>query len=126
MGVTEGDRPMTSRDEGSSGESSLSAFPRVSLVPTDRDERVTQAPIPVELGPYDPRPHTTRMRGRLAIGMTVILGITVIASFALAWFHQALGLTIEQVNGFTAPILSTEAALLGTALGFYFGDRSSP
>lgn len=81
--------------------------------------------LQVLTGPFDPKPHTTRLRGWLALSMTGIFFLTVIGAFLLAVGHCALHLSIEQVNGFTTPIISTEVALLGTALGFYFGDRST-
>lgn len=109
--------PTSQQNAGSSSDSGAELIQNIS-------ESVRPL-ITVRTEPFDPKPHTTRMRGWLALGMTFILLVTVIGSFLLASAHYAFHLTIEQVNGFAAPILSTEAALLGTALGFYFGDRST-
>lgn len=123
MTTNEADRPSEVHSTPS-GDSPISELPVIER--TEKDEIVADAPEPVRSASYDPRPHTTRTRGRLALGMTILLGLTVLGAFILAWRHEALNLTIEQVNGFAAPLISTEAALLGTALGFYFGDRSAP
>jgi hypothetical protein len=125
MTTNEGDRPASPQERGSAGEAPIASLPEI-IVRTADDERVSAAPPAVRSAPYDPRPHTTKLRGWLAIGLTVVLGVTIVALFDMAWHHDALKLTIEQVNGFATPIISTEVALLGTALGFYFGDRSTP
>lgn len=123
MTASGSDRPTASQSEGS-GES-LPPLPPV-VARTDKDERVSKGLEDIGSAPYDPRRHTTQTRGVLAVGLAILLALTILGSFTTAWAHQMLNLTIEQVSAFAAPIISTEGALLGMALGFYFGDRSTP
>lgn len=111
-------------EHGSCAAGSLDAGPP-SLPPVEQIGKVESLERPVHLGAYDPVRHTANVRGMLAGGLTAAFVLTIAAIFGLVFRHDSLKLTIEQIKDFGIPILSTEAALLGSALGFYFGDKST-
>ena len=89
-------------------------------------------PIPDEnLEPVTP-PHTfdevdtetqrEKARTTLAIGLVVIFGLTVLGAFvAFLW----PGVDSSKAKDLLSLLLPVESALLGSALGFYFGTKSN-
>src|SRR5262249_32597217 len=71
--------------------------------------------------PYDPAPEREQTRTRLAYGLVVLLGATIllpIISTSIAGLSAADAKTVIQVS---APPL---IGVTGAVLGFYFGGRS--
>jgi hypothetical protein len=63
----------------------------------------------------------SEVRGILAAAMTVLFALTVLAALATAIFGSKRADT--QVVDILRDILPAELAILGSALGFYFGGR---
>jgi hypothetical protein len=61
------------------------------------------------------------IRAYLAIGFGVILLLTVLFAFISVW----VGVEWEQLKGLLDVLLPAETALLGSAVGFYFGSRKA-
>ena len=70
--------------------------------------------------PYDPRPHRESMRGYVALALLALLFVIVLLAFILLFRGDAASAG-ELVNQFFAPVV----ALAGTAVGFYFGGKST-
>jgi hypothetical protein len=62
-----------------------------------------------------------RVRGRLAAALTALFAVTVLAALATAIFGSAAA--YKQVVDILRDLLPAELAILGSALGFYFGAR---
>jgi hypothetical protein len=58
------------------------------------------------------------MRGRLAAGLLVMLGLAVVGIFALVWIGRLPGEVLIQ------GIFPSLVALAGTATGYYFGGQA--
>ncbi|UCC87720.1 MAG: hypothetical protein JSV81_00015 [Anaerolineales bacterium] len=61
------------------------------------------------------------IRAYLAIGFGAILLLTVLFAFISVW----VGVDWEQLKGLLDVLLPAETALLGSAVGFYFGSRKA-
>ena len=64
-----------------------------------------------------------KTRGRIALWLTWIFAGTVLATFVTAFFAQG-DADWERLSGILEVLLPAEMALLGSALGFYFGART--
>lgn len=62
-----------------------------------------------------------QVRGRLAVALTALFAITVVAALATAIFGSARA--YKQAVDILRDLLPAELAILGSALGFYFGGR---
>ena len=72
--------------------------------------------------PYDPEPRRERMRGYLASALVVILATIAVA----AWLSLWLGLATEpEVKDLLGVMLPPVVALVGSAIGFYFGGKQT-
>jgi hypothetical protein len=60
------------------------------------------------------------VRHLLAWSLIVIFGMTIVLTFITIWIDKAIWTTARDL--FTIAI-STESALLGSAIGFYFGTK---
>lgn len=63
----------------------------------------------------------SQVRGRLAGALTLLFAITVVAALATAIFGSRRA--DAQVVDILRDLLPAELAILGSALGFYFGSR---
>jgi hypothetical protein len=77
---------------------------------------------PTRERPYDPEPSRDKVRGYLAVALIVLLAAVVVAAWASIWF----GLVTEpEVKDLLGVMLPPVVALVGSALGFYFGGKST-
>jgi hypothetical protein len=83
-------------------------------------ESAPQAPTVGEK--FDPTEHREHTRGRLAVGLAILLGIVGILLIVLAAIDA---LTLGEAKDLAIVILSPIVVLTGTALGFYFGVYQS-
>jgi formate/nitrite transporter FocA (FNT family) len=75
------------------------------------------------VGPrYDPAELRERTRSRLAL---LLAGVVVALALLLVVFTATDLLSSNQAKDLAAAVLSPVIAVTGTALGFYFGGRSS-
>jgi hypothetical protein len=70
--------------------------------------------------PYDPEPNRDRVRGYLAAGLVALLVAVVVAGWVTLW---AGVVTEPEVKDLLGVILPPVVALVGSALGFYFGGK---
>jgi len=77
-------------------------------------------PSPAVGAVWNPEPARERIRGAVAVGLIVLLGVIAIASFALLATDT---LSLDEVEGLLTALFSPLLALTGTALGFYFGGQ---
>jgi hypothetical protein len=79
-----------------------------------------QVPGPV---PFNPVKARETMRGRLALGVLIVVGVEILLFFALAFTRH---LPMEDIKELGLLIFTPTIGVLGTVLGFYFGtDRST-
>ena len=64
-----------------------------------------------------------KTRGNLALALTGIFAFTVLATFVTAFFAQG-DADWARISSILEVLLPAEMALLGSALGFYFGART--
>jgi hypothetical protein len=68
-----------------------------------------------------PLPKTPRdVRAVLAIGFALLFALTILLGFFTFWWSNKVW---DDFRGFLEVILPAETALLGSAVGFYFGSR---
>lgn len=67
---------------------------------------------------YDPTKHREQTRGRLAVGLAILLGIVGLLLIVLT---AAKALTLDDAKDLAEAIFAPIVVLTGTALGFYFG-----
>jgi len=77
--------------------------------------------LPEVKRPYDPGRDCERLRGKLAAGLVILLGATIVASFV--WIAVGWG-TADQLDALLDRFIAPLVALTGTALGFYFGGTA--
>jgi hypothetical protein len=77
-------------------------------------------PTPSLSAAYDPAPQRERMRGILALLLLILVAVEVALAFLLAY----LGKPVEPLRDVLSLIFGATTTLLGSALGFYFGERS--
>lgn len=70
--------------------------------------------------PYDPEPNRDKVRGYLAGGLVALLVAVVVAAWVTLWVGAVTEPEIKDILGV---ILSPVVALVGSALGFYFGGK---
>lgn len=79
-------------------------------------------PLTIEKQPFDPTPQREQMRGHLAIGLLVLLAVTIAACFTTLWWGLASSAdTLQIIELILGPLIT----LVGTATGFYFGSASN-
>ena len=71
---------------------------------------------------YDPGPARERTRGYLAGGLTVLLGLIIVLAFLLVFTDEA---TVKQTKELLGVVLTPVIGLVGTVVGFYFGEKSA-
>lgn len=71
---------------------------------------------------WDPEPSREKLRGILAGSLVAILAAVIAAAWWTIWQRFA---TPEEVKDFLAVVLSPVVALVGSAIGFYFGGKTS-
>jgi H+/Cl- antiporter ClcA len=78
--------------------------------------------------PYDPGPQRERLRGWLAVWLTLLLFIVIILAFVSYWTldpasdqpgHKQVKDILELLQVLFGPL----ATLVGTVIGFYFGGK---
>jgi hypothetical protein len=69
---------------------------------------------------YDPGKDRERVRGALAIGLLITLGMVVVAAFVAIWTGW---MSEPDVKDLLTVIFGPIVALTGSALGFYFGGK---
>lgn len=72
--------------------------------------------------PWDPEPAREKLRGYLASGLVIMLGLVIGAAWLTLWFRVAPEPEIKDLLGV---VLTPVVALVGSALGFYFGGKST-
>jgi hypothetical protein len=70
---------------------------------------------------FDPAPERETMRGKLALGLMVVLALEVGFAFAILVMHRDL---FEHVRELLSMVFGATVTLVGTAIGFYFGEKS--
>lgn len=70
--------------------------------------------------PYDPEPNRDKVRGYLALSLVVLLVAVIIAGWVTLWTGVVKEPEIKDLLGV---ILPPVVALVGSALGFYFGGK---
>jgi hypothetical protein len=70
--------------------------------------------------PYDPEQQRETLRGWLAIILIAILCIEIVLAFVLLHFSQTKFENVREVLGI---VFGATVTLVGTALGFYFGEK---
>lgn len=70
---------------------------------------------------YDPGRDRERVRGALALGLLVGLGLVIAAAFVSIW---AQWMPEGDVKDLLTVIFGPVVALTGSALGFYFGGKA--
>jgi hypothetical protein len=93
--------------------------------PERRDDAIEEIDValpnrPTQERPYDPEPNRDKVRGYLAIALVVLLVGVLVAAWASLWS----GLVTEpEVKDLLSVMLPPVVALVGSALGFYFGGK---
>lgn len=82
---------------------------------------MTAFPSPTLAEAYNPEPQREYMRGMLALCLVVLVGIEV--SFAL--YTANIGIDLDKFREILTVMFTSTTTLLGTALGFYFGEKSA-
>lgn len=59
----------------------------------------------------------------ITLTMLGILAMTTIGVFILYGNHKALALDVRDIHDLATTFLTSEVALLGSIIGFYFGER---
>jgi hypothetical protein len=77
-------------------------------------------PSPAVGALWNPEPAREKIRGAVAVGLIVLLGVIAIGSFVLLSTDT---LTLDEVEGLLTALFTPLLALTGTALGFYFGGQ---
>jgi hypothetical protein len=77
-------------------------------------------PAPAVGAVWNPEPAREKIRGAVAVGLIVLLGVIAIGSFVLLSTDT---LTLDEVEGLLTALFTPLLALTGTALGFYFGGQ---
>lgn len=73
-----------------------------------------------KLQPYDPGPVRDKVRGRVIGGLIALLAtVTILPLFAILY----QGFNFEGLRDFLALIYGSIVTMVGTALGFYFGEK---
>ncbi len=81
-------------------------------------------PFPLRIErPYDPARDLWKTRGMLARRLLYLLAATILFPLFLVAFER---ISPEQLKTVLEPILPPLFALVGTALGFYFGGSGRP
>ena len=70
--------------------------------------------------PYDPEPARDRLRGWLAVALLAMLAVVVAAAWVSLWWSLATEAEIKDLLGVILPPI---VALVGSAIGFYFGGK---
>ncbi len=79
-----------------------------------------QVPAPERYNPVKAR---ETMRGRLALGVLIVVGIEILLFFALAFLHVE---PVQDIKELGLLLFTPTIGVLGTVLGFYFGlDKAS-
>jgi len=93
------------------------------LPPMDIGPPLRRSPIR-EVGPaFDLSRQQEKIRGRLALILTFIFGILVL--LPLVFWYVLVDLKGLDINAWLQTALPAVTALLGSAMGFYFGTRST-
>lgn len=72
--------------------------------------------------PYNPEPHREVMRSTLAITLVLLLAMLIgLASYALIWGK----IPIADIKSFLELIFTPLVALVGSAIGFYYGGKNA-
>jgi hypothetical protein len=103
---------------------------RTAAAPSASEDAVVDETLPGQVDdPQSPALATARqrvvgehrVRGRLAAALTALFAVTVLAALATAIFGSRRA--DAQVVDILRDLLPAELAILGSALGFYFGGR---
>jgi len=68
--------------------------------------------------PFNPVKARETMRGRLALGVLIVVGVEILLFFAMAFFHVVLMQDIKELG---LLLFMPTIGVFGTVLGFYFG-----
>ncbi len=79
----------------------------------------TQGP---QTEPYNHLRQQELVRGRIAEALTAMLAITILLAFLTLW---AYGTTFADLEKLMTIIFGPVIALVGTAIGYYFGGKTS-
>lgn len=71
---------------------------------------------------WDPEPAREKLRGYIAGGLVLLLAGIVAAAWLALWSDVA---TEPEIKDLLGVVMTPVVALVGSALGFYFGGKSS-
>jgi hypothetical protein len=94
--------------------------PDDGLPPATEEIDVELPRQPANEKPYDPEPRRERMRGALASGLVLILAAVAAAAWITIWARLATEAEVKDLLGVMLPPV---VALVGSAIGFYFGGK---
>lgn len=79
-------------------------------------------PPPPTLEPFNLTKEQERVRGRIAEGLLMMLGVIVLFAFLTLW---AYGATFGDLEKLMTIVFGPVITLVGTATGYYFGNKGS-
>ena len=77
---------------------------------------------PPTLEPFNLPKEQERVRGRIAEGLLMMLGVIVLFAFLTLWAYSA---TFDDLEKLMTIIFGPVITLVGTATGYYFGNKTS-
>lgn len=75
--------------------------------------------------PFDPEPKRELMRGTLALLLIFLLAVEVGFGFLMIYLETNETHYVENMRSLMDVVFGATVTLVGTALGFYFGQRSA-
>ena len=77
---------------------------------------------PPALEPFNLTKEQEKVRGRIAEGLLMMLGVIVLFAFLTLW---AYGATFSDLEKLMTIVFGPVITLVGTATGYYFGNKTS-
>jgi heme A synthase len=103
----------------------MSPGPTVVAKPEVVDVEEVDVSLPAKAArevPYNPEPNRDRVRGWLALALVVLLVAVIVAAWVTLW---AGAVSEPEIKDLLGVLLPPVVALVGSALGFYFGGKST-
>lgn len=78
-----------------------------------------------ELEAYDPKKAHDDVRKYVTFVLLGVLALVLICIFVSAWIHTCIGVEFEVIEKVATLVFTPVVALVGTAVGFYFGGQKA-